>query len=165
MAEAPDALPDDGRDETESERLDRNWHEILQETRVVQTGTQILTGFLLAIVFQQRFSELNGYQLAVYLVLVCAAACATVLALTPVSMHRALFRRRAKKRLVETGSRLLVATLSLVLFTLSGTALLIFDIVAGHPAGFVAGGVVLTVGLTAWFVLPGLQRIRMRRTE
>ena len=43
-----DAVPDDGRDETEGERLDRNWNELLQELRVIQTGTQILTGFLLA---------------------------------------------------------------------------------------------------------------------
>jgi len=163
MAPDDDAVPGDGRDETETERLDRNWDEILQETRVVQTGTQILTGFLLAIAFQSRFEDLDGYQVAVYLVLVCFAVAATILALTPVSMHRALFRRRAKKRLVETGSRLLIATLAFVLLTLAGTALLIFDIVAGHPAGFAAGAIVLVLGLVAWFLLPGLGRIRMRR--
>ncbi|MBN9141804.1 MAG: sodium:proton antiporter [Micrococcales bacterium] len=163
MADEDDALAGDGRDETEAERLDRNWDEILQETRVVQTGTQILTGFLLAIAFQQRFEDLDGYQIAVYLVLVCFAVLATLLALTPVSMHRALFRRRAKKRLVATGNLLLIATLAAVLLTLSGTALLIFDMVAGHPAGFLAGGIVLVLGFAAWYLLPGLARIRMRR--
>ncbi|WP_291053049.1 DUF6328 family protein, partial [Herbiconiux sp.] len=49
-----DVAPGDGRDETENERLDRNWNELLQELRVIQTGTQILTGFLLAAVFQSR---------------------------------------------------------------------------------------------------------------
>ncbi|TPX04580.1 sodium:proton antiporter, partial [Schumannella luteola] len=43
MSADDDVAPGDGRDETEAERLDRNWNEILQETRVVQTGTQILT--------------------------------------------------------------------------------------------------------------------------
>lgn len=38
----------DGRDETRNERADRNWDELMQELRVMQTGTQILTGFLLA---------------------------------------------------------------------------------------------------------------------
>jgi len=52
----PDAAP--GRDETPEERADRNWAEILQELRAVQTGTQILTGFLLAIAFQPVFAEL-----------------------------------------------------------------------------------------------------------
>jgi len=160
-----DDVPGDGRDETENERLDRNWNEILQELRVIQTGTQILTGFLLAIAFQQRFEELDGYQIGVYLVLVCMAAGATLLALTPVSMHRALFRRRAKKHLVETANRLMIATLTVVLLTLSGTALLIFEIVLGHFAGFVAGAVVLVIGVTAWFLPPGLARIRSRRVD
>ena len=58
MSSRPDDVdvdPRDGRDETETERLDRNWTEILQELRVIQTGTQILTGFLLTLAFQQRF--------------------------------------------------------------------------------------------------------------
>jgi hypothetical protein len=165
MARDDDAAPGDGRDETENERLDRNWGEILQELRVVQTGTQILTGFLLAIVFQQRFEELTGYQLVVYLVLVCMAALATLLALTPVSMHRALFRRRAKKQLVDTGNRLLLAALVTVLLTLAGTALLIFDLVAGNAAGVIAGAAVLVFGAVAWFALPALHRIRTRRYD
>ena len=41
----------DGRDETPYERADRNWNEMLQELRVLQTGAQILAGFLLALAF------------------------------------------------------------------------------------------------------------------
>ncbi|RQP09848.1 MAG: sodium:proton antiporter [Microbacteriaceae bacterium] len=157
-------VADDGRDETESERLDRNWNDILQETRVVQTGTQILTGFLLAIAFQARFEDLDGYQVTVYLVLVSFAALATILAIAPVSLHRTLFRQRAKRQLVAAANVLLIATLAAVLVTLSGTAVLIFDMVVGHGVGFVAGGAVLALGILAWFVAPGLARIRMRRT-
>lgn len=157
-------VADDGRDETESERLDRNWNDILQETRVVQTGTQILTGFLLAIAFQARFEDLDGYQVTVYLVLVSFAALATILAIAPVSLHRTLFRQRAKRQLVAAANVLLIATLAAVLVTLSGTAVLIFDMVVGHGVGFVAGGAVLALGILAWFVAPGLARIRMRRS-
>lgn len=162
MAGEHGAVADADRDETELERLDRNWAEILQELRVVQTGTQILTGFLLAIAFQQRFEDLDGYQVAVYLVLVGMAAVATVLALTPVSMHRALFRQRAKRELVETGNRLLIATLVAVLLTLAGTAMLIFDIVVGNGAGAVAGGIVLILGILLWFAFPAFRRIGRR---
>ena len=49
----------DGRDETPTERYDRNWIELLQELRVLQTGTQILTGFLLALAFQPAFADLD----------------------------------------------------------------------------------------------------------
>ena len=32
--------------------MDRNWVELLQELRVLQTGVQILAGFLLTLPFQ-----------------------------------------------------------------------------------------------------------------
>ena len=41
----------DGRDESVAERMDRNWVELLQELRVLQTGVQILAGFLLTLPF------------------------------------------------------------------------------------------------------------------
>ena len=48
-----------GRNETDAERDDRNWNELLQELRVTQTGVQLLTGLLLTLPFQQRFSLLD----------------------------------------------------------------------------------------------------------
>ena len=53
------------RGETEVQRLDRNWNSLLQELRVVQTGVQLLTGFLLTLPFQQRLQRrrLSGFQL------------------------------------------------------------------------------------------------------
>src|SRR5438132_337730 len=47
----------EARGESELERLDRNWNELLQELRVVQTGVQLLTGFLLTLPFQQRLDH------------------------------------------------------------------------------------------------------------
>ena len=64
-----------------SERLDRNWNEILQELRVTQNGAQILTGFLLAIAFQTKFDTLTEFQNDIYLVLVSAAVATTALGL------------------------------------------------------------------------------------
>jgi len=93
-----------GRAETPDERYDRNWGELLQELRVLQTGTQILTGFLLAIAFQSGFPELSEGQRAMYLVLVVLSGMSAVLALAPVSLHRFLFRHHAKAQLVEFGA-------------------------------------------------------------
>jgi hypothetical protein len=148
------ATPGTDRDETESERLDRNWNEILQELRVTQTGTQILTGFLLSVAFQPRFTELDSYQLAVYLTLVITAALATALALAPVSLHRALFRQGAKAHIVHTANQILKVTLVLVAIVLSGTALLIFDFVLNRTAGIVAGSVTLLVIAITWLIVP-----------
>jgi hypothetical protein len=155
-----DADPDDGRDETEAERLDRNWNELLQELRVTQTGTQILTGFLLTIPFQQRFTTLDDGQRTIYLVLVAFSALATILALAPVSLHRALFRQGAKTQIVRVTNRLLIGALICVAVTLIGTVLLVFDVVVGLPAGLIAGGVTTVLTGIAWLALPSMTRRR-----
>ena len=56
------SLGPDGRYETLNMKMDRNWNEMLQELRVTQTGTQILTGFLLTIAFQPTFADLDEFQ-------------------------------------------------------------------------------------------------------
>lgn len=153
-----DALPGDGRDETETERLDRNWTALLQELRVTQTGSQIIAGFLLSVAFQSRFRDLDGYQVTVYLILVCTAALTTALGLGPVSLHRLLFRRHAMEQIVAVGNILVRSTLVGVAVILTGTALLIFDVVVGRVAGFIAGGSVGLLTLLIWLVVPRLAK-------
>jgi hypothetical protein len=156
----PGGAPGDGRDETDTERLDRNWSEILQELRVMQTGTQILTGFLLAIAFQQRFTTLSGAQIGVYLTLVALSALATVLALAPVAIHRALFHQHVKFFIVRVANVLLRIALVVIAITLSGTTLLIFDVVVGRTAGIVAGAVTIVLCAAAWLALPRFARVK-----
>src|ERR1700753_3199988 len=86
----------DQRGETQLERLDRNWADLLQELRVVQTGVQLLTGFLLTLPFQARFAGLGEFQQDVYLVTVGSAVAATGFLIAPVTIHRVLFRRHAR---------------------------------------------------------------------
>jgi hypothetical protein len=154
---------DDGRDETETERLDRNWNEILQELRVIQTGTQIFTGFLLTLAFQQRFTDLNQFQIDIYLGLVVLAAAATILGLAPVSLHRMLFRRRAKAQIVSLADRILKVTIAVVAFTLAGTILLIFDVVVGRTAGLIGGVATLIAAFGTWSLLTAGARRRLNR--
>ncbi len=77
------------RRETDSERYDRNWDELMQELRVTQTGVQILSGFLLTVPFQSRFDQLTEQQRMFYLALVSKAALATIL------LRMMIHRRRA----------------------------------------------------------------------
>jgi hypothetical protein len=157
-SETADAIPD-GRNETQTERLDRNWAQLLQELRVTQTGTQILTGFLLTLAFQQRFAQLSHLQTDIYLVLVVLAAVTTALGLTPVALHRALFRKRAMEQLVAMADGILRLTLAGVGLLLTGTTLFIFSVVSSEAAGFVAGGAAFVVTLVLWIAVPfGTQR-------
>ncbi|MFE6965149.1 DUF6328 family protein [Agromyces sp. NPDC057679] len=148
----------DGRDETRVERLDRNWGDILQELRAVQTGTQIITGFLLAAAFQPRFAELDDYELTLYLVLVALAGLATVLGFAPVILHRQLFGRQQKDRLVHIGNRMLFGLLAVVSLLSAGVTSLIFDVAVGRVAGYIALGAALAVVIVVWVVVPAIAR-------
>jgi Family of unknown function (DUF6328) len=153
---------DTGRTETETERLDRNWNEMLQELRVTQTGTQILTGFLLTLAFQPRFQDLDDFQVNVYLILVALAALATALGLGPVSLHRALFRKQKKDAVVKIADRLMQGILLCVGLLVTGVVLLIFDVVLGRTAGILAAVLTAIVVVLVWIALPMANRPRSR---
>ena len=155
---------DPGTTETADDRLERNWTEILQELRVTQTGTQILTGFLLTLAFQQRFTDLSQVQVDIYLVLVIVAGLTTALGLAPVSLHRTLFREGAKAQIVHVGDIILKATLVGVALVLTGTVLLIFDVVIGLTAAVIAASGTLVVIVLVWVLLPLLVRPQRNRS-
>ncbi|MGX1884718.1 DUF6328 family protein [Streptomyces sp. NPDC055287] len=147
-----------GRHETEEERADRLWAELLQELRVAQTGVQILFGFLLTVVFQPRFTELSPTDQDIYVVTVVLGA-ATVGALVgPVSFHRLVTGRRIKPQTVLWASRLTVVGLVLMLCTMASALLLILRVVVRDTtAMWLVGGLVLWFVL-CWFVLPAWAR-------
>ena len=144
----------DGRDESPAEKLDRNWNELLQELRVVQTGVQILTGFLLTLPFQQRFLELSDFQRGIFLAAVLFAASATGLLVAPVSSHRLLFRRHEKDVLVGASDRLAKAGITMLGLAVTTVILLVFDVVVGLRWALIAAAGIAFFFLNAWLVLP-----------
>lgn len=146
------------RHETPTERLDRNWASLLQELRVTQTGVQLLTGFLLTLPFQQRFTLLDGTVHIVYSATVACSIGATVLLVAPVGMHRLLFRRHRLGTLVSAAHRCAVAGLALLGAALCGVAIVIFNAVFGPLAGWVAGVCTATALSVFWIALPLISR-------
>jgi len=143
-----------GRNETEEERADRMWGELIQEIRVAQTGVQILFGFLLTVVFTPRYADLEDVDQVIYIVTVVLGACATGALIGPVSLHRLVSGRRVKPQAVQVASRLTLVGLLLLLATMTSSLLLIMR-VATHDAfvPWLVAGVVAWYGL-CWFVLP-----------
>lgn len=146
MPELPD--PDD------YDRLSLNWNELIQEVRVIQTGVQILTGFLLTVPFTQRFSDLNNLQVGTYLAVLTGAAATTALVMAPAAFHRMLFRRGAKLWTIEAGNKCVIAGLSLLALTLSGVLFLVFDVVIGVVTAAVTAGTALLIFAALWWVVP-----------
>jgi len=142
------------RDETDVERLDRNFQDLLQELRVAQAGVQILFAFLLTLAFTQRFGVLTGIQRAIYLVSLLAAAAAAALFIGPVAWHRVLFRLRRKHELVTAADRMAVGGLVALLVSIAAAVLLIVDVTAGPVAAVLLTGLVTLWYVLLWYVLP-----------
>jgi hypothetical protein len=146
--------PDDDRDESADERLDRNWGELLQELRITQTGLQLLSGFLLTLPFTQTFGKLLTGQKYLYLSLVVLAVVAVGLNLTPVVLHRRLFGQHLKERVVVAGHLMSQLVIALVAVLFTGTATLIFWVVIDLTAAVVISVVLLVVFALLLVLLP-----------
>jgi Family of unknown function (DUF6328) len=151
--------PPESRHETELERSDRNLVELLQEVRVVQTGVQILFGFLLTIAFQPKFEKLSSFQKGVYLGTLVAAASTLIMLTAPSSWHRILFRQGDKQHLVEIANRFTVLGLASMGLTMVGVVMLLSDI--AFPAWLTAliTALVVIACSVLWYLMP----LRRRR--
>jgi hypothetical protein len=154
----------DDRHETPTERLDRNWSELLQEIRVIQTGVQLLTGFLLTLPFQQRFTTLGSGERAVYLATAGSSIIATVFLQAPVVVHRFLFRRHQRTETVRLAHRLALVGMFMLGWAVIGVSCVITAVLFNlGVGGLVALGVFLLI-VALWGVLPALAR-RAARDE
>ncbi|WP_309056267.1 DUF6328 family protein [Streptomyces sp.] len=159
---AGSSTSDDGRNETPMERADRQWSELLQELRVAQTGVQILFGFLLAVVFQPRFSDLGSVDRTIYVVTVFCGAAATGALIGPVSLHRLVSGRRLKPVAVRWAARLTVVGLVLLYLTMASAFLLIMRMALHDALALWLVAVMALWFALVWFVVP-LITVRSRR--
>ncbi len=136
-----------GREETVDEQADRKWNDLLQELRVMQTGTQLIAGFLLTLPFQSKFDELDTYQRTLYLVIVLVALLTTALVVTPIAVHRRISGRHVKQRLVRVAELFVAGVLTGIGLLLVGISMFVFDVVLGRTAGIVVGVPLLVVVL------------------
>jgi hypothetical protein len=155
----------DRPDETEAERADRNFGDLLQELRVAQTGVQILFAFLLTIPLQARFTTLNEWQKDVFVTALCCAALATACIIAPVAYHRVLFRQRMKDHIVIVAARLAVSGLLFLGLAIVASVYLVLDLVLGQAAAALAGATLAGVLVVLWLVLPYVALLQRRRED
>ena len=143
MAAEKSAMPH----ESEKERWDRNFSDLLQELRVAQTGVQILFAFLLTLPFSNGFPKVTAFQKDTYVVSLIAAAFATAMIISPVAFHRALFRQGRKPELVRYAHRTATGGLAFMLIAMVSSVLLITDYLLN-----IWVAVILTLITAAWFL-------------
>lgn len=145
-------------DESQQERLDRNFNELLQELRVAQAGVQILFAFLLTVAFTPVFERSSGFVRGLHLVTVLFAAGAAAMLTAPAAWHRVLFRRGRRVEIVRAANNFSLIGLGLLAAAMTGTVFLVAEvIVAGWLAVVIAAGAAVVFGVL-WFVWPSTLR-------
>ena len=145
--------------EDQHERLNREFTELLQETRTAILGVQVLFVFLLRVPFSQRFSSVSALEEYVfYATLLCTLLSAALL-MAPSPHHRVLWREHEREKRLEVGNRVIIAGLSFLALAVVGSVFLVSDLaVGGVGAGLATAGVAL-VFLWLWY---GQVLLRMR---
>jgi hypothetical protein len=144
----------DGRNESVEERLDRNWNELMQELRVMQTGAQILAAFLVVLPFQSGFKGLGQTEKTFYLVLLVFSALLIVLLVTPVAVHRHFFGQRVKVTTVHMGHVISKVVIIGVGVLVAGCVWFVVQVLYGWALGALIGGPVMLAVVFLLVILP-----------
>ncbi|MET0977936.1 MAG: DUF6328 family protein [Paeniglutamicibacter terrestris] len=149
-----------GRRESVEERLDRNWNELMQELRVMQTGAQILAAFLVVLPFQAGFMNLEHAERIFYLVLLVFSALLIILLVTPVAVHRHLFGHRVKVTTVHMGHVISKIVIMGVGMLVAGCVWFVIQVLYGWAIGAIIGGLTMLAAIFLLFVLPRIIKPR-----
>ncbi len=157
---AGDNQSDGEHGESEKERLDRNFQELLQGLRVALPGVQVLFAFLLVLPFQQGFLEVNQFQKSVYFAtLACTAIASACLIAAPVR-HRLLFREGVKDWILFDSNRVVTVGFVFLGVAITGAILLVSDFIYDEwAATFATAGIALILAWL-WFISPLVERAR-----
>jgi len=143
---------DDADERTEEQR--ERYRELLEETRTVMPGTQVLFAFLLTAAFSGRFEDLDLLAKRAYAAALLLAAVAAITLMAPTALHRIsdpgtrAARLRVSTKLQVAGMALLLASMTLVTFVVGR---LIFD---DTVVGGLFGATTAATGIALWYLLP-----------
>jgi hypothetical protein len=148
----------EAQDEAERKR-DRQMLELLNELRVALPGVQILFAFLLTVPFSVRFDKLTGLQRDVYYLTLIVTALSTACLIAPSAAHRLRFHKGERPWLVESANRLMIAGLVFLALALSGSVLLITDVMFDGVRVWIYTGLIALCIVGLWFLRPLARKV------
>lgn len=146
--------------ETEKERIDRELNELLTEVRVAIPGAEVLFAFLLGVAFTERFAAVSSTERVVYFVVLLLTAGATALLIAPTAYHRIRFRDRDKERMLTSATRMILASLGMLVAAISGAVYLVGSVLYSSAVGGAAGAAAVAWFTWFWFGLPLARKAR-----
>ena len=148
--------------EEESDRLDRELIEFLNELRVVLPGVQVLFAFLLTVPFSNCSSQITNQQRQVYFATFLCTTAATALLIAPSAYHRLRWREYDKEQLLRTSNRLSIAGMVFLSLALVGAAFLVTDLLFHATAAALVTAAVAGIFAWFWWALPLSRKLRDR---
>jgi len=150
--------PDRNDEENEKERVDRELGELLDEVRVAIPGAEVLFAFLLGVAFTERFTELTSVQRGIYFATLLSVAAGIALLVAPTAYHRINFREGGKQALLFSATRMVLASLVLLMLSVIGVVFLVADLLYGSTGAAVCAVATALWFVWFWFVFPLLRR-------
>jgi len=129
----------------------------------VQTGVQVLFGFMLMAPLTVPFHHLATRQHLEYYVAFALTALAAFVLMAPTAYHRLLFRRGDKEYLVTVANRLTIAGLAAIGLSMAVATIFVTDVLFGPAAGMAAGAAAALFALALWAGLPLARRRALTR--
>jgi hypothetical protein len=153
-----------GRDETEKERLDRNLNELLGELRVALPGVQVLFAFLLAVPFNQGFQKVTSFEKDVYFATLMLTLLAAAFLIAPSTHHRIEFRLDDKRHVVFLANRLAILGFGFLALAMTGVVLLVTSFLYSGATAVVATVAAALLLFGVWYAWPVARRRTLSRS-
>jgi hypothetical protein len=145
--------------ETQKERDDREFRELIEEIRVILPGVQILGALLFTVAFSNKFESFSAMETRVYFAGFIASGVAAALLIAPTAAHRILWRQPKKERLLRTASRCAFAGTVALAAALILTTYLVGEFIYGNSVGAIVTALFLGIMAWLWYALPFVQRL------
>lgn len=141
--------------------VDRDFAEILQELRVVQTGGQLFFAFLFAVAFAPGFKDLDSGQRLLYGWTLFVVASAITVLVAPVAFHRWNFGLGMRPQLLVVTHVFAAIGIGLLAAGMVMGMLLISSVVFPESPAWLAAASAALAGI-AWVAVPLWLRVAAR---
>lgn len=135
--------------------------EMLNEVRVLLSGSQLLTAFLISVPFMSGFREVIQSEKWVFMATFICSLASLILFAAPAVQHRMLRPLRNRSAFKDMATRQILAGVILMALALVLAASLVVSEVFGHVLGI---GVAVGIGaliVSLWYWLPARQRKKL----
>ena len=150
----PNGRQGDRSEEGQSERINRELIELLNELRVALPGVQVLFAFLLTVPFSQGFVQTTQFQRDLLFGILAATAVSAALLIAPSAWHRLRFRQQDKELILFASNRMAIAGLGFLAAAMVGAVMLIANYAFSETLTIVSGIVAFVIFGGLWYALP-----------